>query len=264
MKSLLKKLPPNLRKIIFTVGLVIFGILALDTFTPDEITDISQKLKQEQEQEQETETFEDREHLVNRVIDGDTIVIEKDIEIRLIGVDAPEHDECWYSQSKDALTELIGGKSVRIEKDISGKDDFGRLLRYVFLPNENPFEDDIFINDWLLDNGYAYTLPITQNRRYRGLLEYSRNQAITTRQGIWGACEQEKKTKIFQPLEANEPPPGPDYIIKGNVSTYGKNYFIPGCPNYKRIKIDSSRGDQYFRTEQEAQAAGFTKSASCK
>ena len=72
-------------------------------------------------------------HLVTDVIDGDTIVINGSTRVRLIEVDAPEMGECYYSESKEALNSLVGGKYVRLEKDASGVDGFGRLLRYVFL-----------------------------------------------------------------------------------------------------------------------------------
>jgi len=38
---------------------------------------------------------------------------------------------------------------------------------------------------------------------------------------------------------------------------------LPGCPNYKRVKIDPRKGEQYFCTEEEAKDAGWEKSAAC-
>ena len=54
--------------------------------------------------------------------------------------------------------------------------------------------------------------------------------------------------------------------IKGNVSKngYGKVYFLPGCADYQRVKIDFEKGDMYFCDEAEAFSAGFTKAESCK
>lgn len=202
--------------------------------------------------------------IVVSVIDGDTIVIDRDTEVRLLGIDAPEQGECFYQESKDALTEFVQGKNVRLEKDISGMDDFGRLLRYVFLPSESPFEDDLFVNDWLLDEGYADVGPLTRDNRYRGVLTYSRGQAITDEKGMWGACEdQEEKAETIFPLEKNDSPTSPECLIKGNISEhgYGKTYFSLGDPNYDRVKVSFDKGEQYFCTEEEAEAAGFKKAA---
>jgi len=92
-----------------------------------------------------SEGFEDRLYLVTEVIDGDTIVVNGSNRVRFIDIDAPEIDECYYSESKEALNNLVGGKYVRLEKDASGVDGFGRLLRYVFLPQEDTM-DDIFVD----------------------------------------------------------------------------------------------------------------------
>lgn len=48
--------------------------------------------------------------------------------------------------------------------------------------------------------------------------------------------------------------------IKGNISRSGeKIYHVPGGANYNQVKIDESAGEMFFRTEAEAQAAGWRK-----
>jgi len=206
----------------------------------------------------------DRLYLVTEVIDGDTIEINGSDRVRFLGIDAPERGECYFSESKEALSNLIEGEYVRLEKDISGVDFYGRLLRYVFLPQEDTM-DDTFINDYMLEQGFADIYEASQDKRYRGILMHGRNEAVTMGKGMWSACEQEleKKTERF---ETHNFPPDLTCVIKGNVSKsgYGKVYFLPGCADYQRTKIDFEKGDMYFCTEQEAIAAGFRKSASCK
>lgn len=196
---------------------------------------------------------------VVRVIDGDTIVVDGDVHVRLLGIDAPEQGDCFYEESKDALVNLVDGEEVRLEKDISDKDNFGRLLRYVFL------ENNLFVNDSLLEEGYADVLSSSQDMEYRRLLTSSRNQAITQRKGMWGACEnQEEKAETIFPLEKNDIPTDSECLIKGNISEhgYGKVYFSPDDPNYNQVKISFDKGEQFFCTEQEAEAAGFVKNES--
>ena len=258
MPNFPKKLSPNTHKTIFIIALVLLGVLAIDSFIIDETTDFSES--------SDSVSFEDALHMVAEVIDGDTIVIEKNIEIRLISVDAPEKGECFYQEAKDALTGLVQGKYVTFEKDFEAKDNFGRLLRYVSLVEENPFLANTFVNKYLIEKGYAGLMPKTINREYWDTLEYARNQARLKNIGIWSVCERKQESANTHPQEADDQPTDPNCVIKGNISKdgYGKTYFIVGCANYKRVKIDFSKGEAYFCTEEEAEAAGFTKAASCK
>lgn len=201
---------------------------------------------------------------VVRVIDGDTLEIDNGSIVRLLSIDSPERGDCYYSEAKQALNKLVLGENVKLEKDILGTDRFGRLLRYVFVP-EGDFTNDVFVNDYLLEQGFADILFMSKSGKYNDILIYSRNEAVTNERGMWGACKQEleEKTSTF---ETNNPPPNPDCVIKGNISEhgYGKTYFFPGCPNYKRVKIDFKKGDEYFCTKEEAEAAGFKMAGGCR
>ena len=195
---------------------------------------------------------------VVRVIDGDTIVIDGNVHIRLLGIDAPEVGECFYEESKDTLINLVQGEDVQLQKDVSDKDNFGRLLRYVFLSNDN-----LFINKVLLEQGCADVMSSGQDLIYRRLLTSSRNQAITQREGMWGTCANQEEAETIFPLEKNDIPVNPECLIKGNISEhgYGKVYFSPGDPNYNQVKISFDKGEQFFCTEQEAEAGGYKKAA---
>ena len=73
---------------------------------------------------------------VVRVVDGDTIVVAlggaRGTKVRLIGIDTPERDECFYRAATDRMRALIDGKSVKLVRDVSETDRYGRLLRYVY------------------------------------------------------------------------------------------------------------------------------------
>ena len=204
---------------------------------------------------------------VTRVIDGDTIIISGERKVRLLGINAPESGDCFFEESRDALAELIDGEKVDLKKDVSGMDNFGRLLRYVFLPSGSEYTDDMFVNQRLLRGGYADIGSASQDRVYRSLLVSARNQAVTERNGMWGVCEDRGDTAETEyPLEGNDQPQDPNCTIKGNISrlNLGKTYFFVGCSNYDKVKIDFSKGEQYFCTEEEAMEAGFAKSGSCR
>lgn len=206
--------------------------------------------------------FENSVHEVVRVIDGDTLLFENDVRVRLLGIDTPEKGECFYEESKAYVEELIEGEVVRIEKDISGTDRVGRLLRYVYVPSDSPQEDDLFLQDHLVREGYADVLPVAPDNRYRDLLSSAREEARNNERGLWSACE----VAVDDSLREEAALPVDDTCtIKGNISEkgYGKQYFYEGCPNYNRVKVDVRKGEAYFCTEEEAVEAGFVRSASC-
>ena len=97
----------------------------------------------------------DKEELftVDEILDGDTILIETGDYVRLIGIDAPEKDEEFYNESKTFLTSLILNKKVSLEKDQEEVDNYGRLLRYVYLDTTN-------INLEMVNQGYARPMHI--------------------------------------------------------------------------------------------------------
>ncbi len=51
--------------------------------------------------------------------------------------------------------------------------------------------------------------------------------------------------------------------IKANVSSTGRLYHLPGCSSYPRVTIDTSRGEAFFATSAEAEAAGFRRARNC-
>lgn len=73
-----------------------------------------------------------RTYRVNRVVDGDTIVLTNGAKVRLIGMDAPETGECGYTAARDLLASYVVGKDLTLTPGArDDKDRYGRLLRYV-------------------------------------------------------------------------------------------------------------------------------------
>ena len=73
---------------------------------------------------------------VTRVIDGDTIEVDiggTPYRVRYIGIDTPERGQYGYEKATQANAQLVSGKVVELEKDISETDKYGRLLRYVWV-----------------------------------------------------------------------------------------------------------------------------------
>ena len=119
--------------------------------------------------------------LVTRVIDGDTIVIEGGYRVRYIGIDTPEiHPElkAYGMEALQANRELVEGKRVRLERDVSQTDKYERLLRYVYV-------DDIFVNAELVRLGLAQAKAYPPDTKYQEDLEQLETEARQAGRGMW-------------------------------------------------------------------------------
>ena len=118
---------------------------------------------------------------VTRVIDGDTIDVGTGRRVRYIGIDAPEiHPvmEAYGIEARDNNRMLVEGKKVRLERDVSDTDKYGRLLRYVFV-------DDVLINAELVRLGLAEARAYPPDTRYQDLLEQLEKGAREAGRGMW-------------------------------------------------------------------------------
>ena len=195
--------------------------------------------------------------LVTRVIDGDTIEIEGGIKVRYIGIDTPETVDprkpvqCFGVEASNKNKELVSGKRVRLEKDISETDKYGRLLRYVYV-------GDTFVNLELVRNGYAYASSYPPDISHQSQFTEAQRLAKEQSKGLWGSCSSDTPTATQTPST-----PTGSCNIKGNVSSGGKIYHLPGCSSYDKTVIDESAGEHWFCSEQEALDAGWRKALNC-
>ena len=118
---------------------------------------------------------------VSRVIDGDTVVLSSGEHVRYIGVDTPEMDpfEPFAQAATDANRALVEGKTVRLEKDTSETDRYGRLLRYVWV-------GDTMVNLELVKSGLAEAKAYPPDVRYQQQLDAAEDQAKESGLGMWG------------------------------------------------------------------------------
>ena len=246
-------------KAILTAITTLLAATGLTGYTIVKTTDIEQP------------NFETRDHKITKIIDGDTLKIKtgtlKTRKVRLIGINAPEKGECYFDESKEALTQITKSKIINIEKDISGLDKYNRLLRYIVAINEDPEQDNTQVNYYMIRNGFAFYQSSPPDNRYRDLFITAQRQAQTDNLGMWKDCDYtEQVSEQAEKLrEQSTEPTDSSCIIKGNISDagYGKTYLLPGCDNYNRTIIDTRKGEFYFCTEQEALDAGFRKATNC-
>ncbi|MBI5729439.1 MAG: thermonuclease family protein [Candidatus Magasanikbacteria bacterium] len=126
--------------------------------------------------------------VVVRVIDGDTIELETGEKVRYIGVDTPEtvHPkkaaQCFGKEASNKNKELVTGKKVRLVKDISEVDRYGRLLRYVYLL------DGTFVNLELVKEGYARPATFPPDVKYSSAFVAAAREARLAQRGLWAVC----------------------------------------------------------------------------
>lgn len=193
------------------------------------------------------------EAVVQRVVDGDTIVLQGGMRVRYIGIDTPESVapgkpvECAGKEAAARNKELVEGKIVRLERDISETDRLGRLLRYVYV-------GDIFVNKVLVEEGLAHASPYPPDIARQDELFASERAARENGQGVWSE-------KCRGNIEQTTPKTGCE--IKGNISGGEKIYHTPDCSSYARTNIDTAKGERFFCTEEEAVGAGWRKAGNC-
>lgn len=122
---------------------------------------------------------------VKRVIDGDTIEIEDGSKVRYIGIDTPEmsqkkdqKDDCFAREATQKNRDLVEGKYVRLEKDVSETDKYGRLLRYVYVGEE-------MVNEILVRDGYASAVTFPPDVKFETLFRELQKQVKTENRGMW-------------------------------------------------------------------------------
>jgi endonuclease YncB( thermonuclease family) len=187
------------------------------------------------------------------VVDADTIKIG-DIPVRLFGIDAPETGQTCERDGKgyqcgkraiEALASLIGGRQVSCK--VVGRDDFKRALGICFV-------GEIELNAEMVSDGWALAMVKYSDR-------YIQQQSVAekTKVGLWAgsfAKPWEWRLGVSQEAQVEG-----DCVIKGNISSSGERiYHLPFQHFYSRTKIDESKGERRFCTEQEALDAGWRRS----
>ncbi len=127
---------------------------------------------------------------VVKVRDGDTIEVEiggVTKVVRYIGIDSPETVDprkpvqCFGKEASNKNKELVEGKTVELEKDVSETDKYGRLLRYVYV-------GDLFVNKSLVEQGYAHSSSYPPDVRLQSELDQAEQTARANNSGLWSSC----------------------------------------------------------------------------
>jgi len=122
---------------------------------------------------------------VVEVVDGDTVQVccieGRTEKVRYIGIDAPETKRAQYygKEASAANRKLVERKTVRLEFDVRARDQYGRLLAYLYL------EDGTFVNAWLVEHGFAQVMTVPPNVKYQELFMKLQREAREAGRGLW-------------------------------------------------------------------------------
>jgi endonuclease YncB( thermonuclease family) len=193
---------------------------------------------------------------VASVIDGDTLEIH-DQRIRLHGIDAPESGQSCEKDGKQyrcgqqaalALADKIGQALIRCEqRDI---DRYKRTVAVCRLGVED-------LNGWMVRQGWTIAY-----RQYSRDYVDDESAAQAAKAGIWaGRFIEPSKWRRGDQLQAAKKSAAVACQIKGNISRSGERIFhVPGGRDYGPTRIDESKGERWFCSEDEARKAGWRRS----
>jgi micrococcal nuclease len=119
---------------------------------------------------------------VARVVDGDTLLLDGNIAVRLIGVDTaagklPSHS--FRQQAAELARRRVEGRDVTLQLDRERRDGHGRILAYVYA-------DGSMLNEELIRAGFSradtsFNLDRSTATRFRR----AEDEARQAGRGIW-------------------------------------------------------------------------------
>ena len=130
---------------------------------------------------------------IERVVDGDTVLLEELGRARLIGINTPETvspaqqvrgepPQCFGPEASAEMKRLLpAGTEVEFDTDVEPLDRFGRNLVYLY-------KDGGSINELLVRKGFARAKAYKPNIRNQETFNRLQAEAKLESLGLWGAC----------------------------------------------------------------------------
>jgi endonuclease YncB( thermonuclease family) len=144
---------------------------------------------------------------VVRITDGDTIEVRiagQLYPLRYIGIDTPETGQPFAAEATARNRELVAGKILYLQKDVSETDQYNRLLRYAYLA------DGTFVNLELVRQGYALAVTYPPDVQQDEVLRQAQQEATNTGRGLWQLPVTNKDANL-------RGGPGTDYPVVGGL-----------------------------------------------
>lgn len=188
------------------------------------------------------------------VVDGDTLRVGN-VTVRLHGIDAPEIDQtcrnaagvAWECGAWVRLELVRRAEGLRAACRQVDTDRYGRVVARCAAGGED-------LGAWLVSRGMARAY-----RRYSDAYAAQEGAARAAGQGLWAGAWDAPSQVRHGRLAGVAPGAGRGCAIKGNISANGRLYHLPGSAAYAATRIDESRGERWFCSEAEAEAAGWRR-----
>ena len=179
-------------------------------------------------------------YAVKYVNDGDTFVLTNGKRVRYIGINSPEidHDhqraQPYGYAARRYNKKMVLDRKIRLEFDQERHDRYGRWLAYIFLPNGT------FLNEDMLQTGYAYFLFKKPNQKYHQRLLKAQLEAMKAERGIWSNWDEPKRRYI------------------GNQNS--RRFHLDSCSSAAKIR---RKNRVHYSTRWEAFKAGYAPAGGC-
>ncbi len=187
-----------------------------------------------------------------QVVDGDTFDIGQ-VRVRLHGIDAVEADQtcidragtrwacgAWVIETVRAQYQGARATCLGIETD-----RYGRTVAKCVIGGAD-------LGAALVRDGLAQAY-----RQYSMDYDLLEKEAYLRGAGLWSSSTMVPADQRRTTQTADTAPPNADCVIKGNISNSGQIYHVPGQENYADTVINTRRGERWFCSQSEAQAAGW-------
>ncbi len=131
---------------------------------------------------------------VNRVVDGDTVVLDDGRKIRLLNIDTPETKKprtpimCFGPEASKFMEILLTDRKIQLTKDKESADRYGRDLRFIFLEGKNTEDIEQSVNAELVKLGFARTSIYKPNDTYEAEFIQLEQDAQKSKVGAWSSC----------------------------------------------------------------------------
>lgn len=189
---------------------------------------------------------------VTYVVDGDTVQVTLagggEERVRFIGVDTPEStrgkNDPYGKEASDFTKAKLEGQQIWLEHDVGERDQYGRMLAYVWLEKPVSFTDDEIrakmFNAKLLLEGYAQIMTVPPNVKYAEQFRVFQHEARNADKGLWSLARVSHGPFV--------------------ASARSNKYHLPNCESAQKI---TPRKLIEFKSVDEAMDAGYEPCRAC-
>lgn len=174
-------------------------------------------------------------HYVRSVFDGDTVLLNNGLKVRLLGINTPEINykngkaEPFAYKAKARLERLTDRTAVRLEYDKRKTDKYGRELAHLYT------KDGLWLNKALVEEGLAHVYSFPENTKHVDTLLTEEAKAQVLKKGLWS----HKKWRTFNASNMRdlEKRIGEFTIVEGTVShanQVGNKFYINFGKNWRQ------------------------------